>query len=176
MSPKLRWFLPLCAAALALDQASKQAVLRGLEYGERIEVIPGFFHLTHVVNPGGAWSFLADSPPAFRLPFFFGATVLGVLVVLHYVRRLGASERLSAAALGTILGGVLGNLWDRVAHGGVVDMLDFTLFGGYEWPTFNLADSFIVVGVAVLFLEVFLGGAEASGRAGAGAAASSERR
>ena len=155
MTAKLRWFLPCAALSLTLDQTSKLVVLHGLAYGAHFDVIDGFFRLTHARNPGGAWSFLASAPDVVRLPLFVGGTLLGLAAGLIFLRRLEAGARLAAAALGMIVGGALGNLADRLVHGAVIDLLDFTLWAGTTWPTFNLADVFIVVGVALLVLDLF---------------------
>ena len=127
-----------------------------LHYGERLQVFPGFFDLTHVRNPGGAFSFLAQAAPEYRMVFFIGTTIVAIGLLLLFYRRLEPDMRLSAIALGTILGGALGNLIDRLAYGEVIDFLEVHLTASYTWPTFNLADSFIVVGVGILMLEIFL--------------------
>jgi len=157
MSPKTRLFVPLAVAAFALDQLSKAWIIANFHYGEVEAVIPGVFDLTHVRNPGGAFSFFADGSFEQRMLFFVGTTIVAIVLLLVFYRRLEPDARLSASALGLILGGALGNLLDRLVHGEVIDFLDVHLWGGYTWPTFNLADSFIVVGVAILMLEIFIG-------------------
>jgi signal peptidase II len=157
MSPKLLWFIVTFAVAYPLDQLSKRWIVTSFYYGENFPVIPGFFDLTHVRNPGGAFSLLAGGSSDWRLPFFLAAGAVAISLLFVFYRRLPARARLSAAALGTILGGALGNLTDRVVYGEVIDWLDVHL-GTFTWPTFNFADSFIVVGVSVLILEVFLYG------------------
>jgi signal peptidase II len=154
MSPKLTWFLALFAVAYPADQLTKRWVVDAFYYGENLTVVPGFFDITHVRNPG---SVLAGANSDWRLPFFLGAGALAVLLLLLFYRRLPARARLSAASLGMILAGALGNLTDRVVYGEVIDWLDFHV-ASYTWPTFNIADSCIVVGVALLVLEVFLYG------------------
>lgn len=161
MTPKLRIFLALFAVTLLADQASKNLVVWYLPYADQVEVVRGFFYLTHVRNPGAAFSFLADRPAWFRQPFFIGVTGVAIVIIVSFYRRLAPGDRLSAFALGAILGGAVGNLLDRVFrderlfHGEVVDFLHFILWGGYSWPDFNLADTFIVSGVALLILELF---------------------
>ena len=157
MSLKLRWFLGTLLIAVPADQISKRLVTQSFYYGERLPVIPGFFDLTHVRNPGGAFSLLAGGPSDWRLPFFLSAGVIAISLLFIFYRRLPAKARVSAAALGMILGGALGNLTDRVVYGEVIDWLDLHV-ASYSWPTFNVADSCIVVGVCVLILEVFLYG------------------
>jgi len=156
MSPKLVWFLSTFLLAYPLDQLTKRWIVTSFYYGENLTIIPGLFDLTHVRNPGGAFSLLASSGPSeWRLAFFLvaGAVAIGLLFVFY--RRLPADTMLAAAALGTILGGALGNLTDRIVYGEVIDWIDFHV-ASYTWPTFNVADSCIVVGVCILILEVFL--------------------
>lgn len=155
MTPKLMWFLATFAIAYPLDQLTKRWIVSDFYYGENLTVVAGFFDITHVRNPGGAFSLFAQGVSDYRLVFFLGAGVVAVALLLLFFHRLPSDARLSAAALGGILGGALGNLTDRVVHGEVIDWLDFYL-GSYTWPTFNIADSCIVVGVCVLVLEVFL--------------------
>jgi signal peptidase II len=154
MTPKLRIFLTAMGTGLVLDQATKIWIDASLTYADRIPVIEGFFYITHVRNPGAAFSLFADGPAEFRLTFFIVATLLAIGVILSFFKRLAPGDRLSALALGLILGGAVGNLIDRVTRGEVVDFLHFRLWGGYSWPDFNLADSLIVVGVALLVLEL----------------------
>ena len=158
MAPKFVWFLIALAIALPLDQATKSWIVNNFHYGEQLAVIPGFFDLTHVRNPGGAFSFFADGPPQQRMVFFIGSTLVAIVLLIVFLVRHEPRERLAPFALGAILGGALGNLIDRLVYGEVIDFLNFHLLGGYTWPTFNIADSAIVVGVAVLMADVFLHG------------------
>ena len=155
MMPKTKVFLGAFGLALPLDQLSKLAVIRWLDFSDRVTVIDGFFYLTHVRNPGSAFGLFAGSPEPYRSVFFIGITAVAIVMILSFYRRLAPGDRLSALALGLVLGGAAGNLIDRVRLGEVVDFLHFRLWGGYTWPDFNLADSFIVVGVALLVLELF---------------------
>jgi signal peptidase II len=107
-----------------------------------------------VRNPGAAFGPFADGDPVHRLTFFIGVSIVAILIILSFFRQIAPGDRLSALALGLILGGAGGNLIDRVFRGEVVDFLHFRLWGGYSWPDFNLADSFIVVGVGMLVLEL----------------------
>lgn len=154
MTPKLRVGSIACTAALALDQATKWAVDSTLTYADRVPVIDGFFYLTHVRNTGAAFGLFAGGPSGIRLAFFIGVAILAIGIVFSFFRQLAPGDRLSALALGFILGGATGNLIDRILRGEVVDFLHFRLWGGYVWPDFNLADSFIVVGVGLLILEL----------------------
>jgi signal peptidase II len=155
MTAKLRVFLGATAAAILLDQATKQWVVHALTYADRIPIIPGFFSITYVRNPGAAFSLFASSPEPFRRVFFVAATVVAIALIVSFFRNLAPGDRLSALALGLILGGASGNLLDRLRVGEVVDFLHFRLWSGYAWPDFNIADSCIVVGVGLLILELF---------------------
>lgn len=154
MAAKTRFFLVTLVLALVLDQVSKYWIIGEFYYGERLSVIPGLFELTHVRNPGGAFSLFADGSLVGRMLFFVGMTLVAIVLLLVFFRRLDPEVRLTAASLGAILGGALGNLADRLVHREVIDFLDFHI-GSYYWPTFNFADSFIVVGVAILMIEMF---------------------
>lgn len=156
MTAKLRAFLTAAGIALPLDVASKEWVIRTLAFGERMPVIDGFFDLTHVRNPGAAFSMLAHTPDWFRVWFFPLMGIVALWLIVSFLRKLAPGDRLAACALGLILGGASGNLLDRLRHGGeVVDFLRVQLWRGYSWPDFNFADSFIVVGVALLIFELF---------------------
>ncbi len=166
MSPKLRWFLIPLLVSLCVDQITKHLVMTRFYYGESVSVIPGIFDLTYVRNPGGAFSLFASGPSEFRMMFFIGTTLVAIGLLFVFYRRLESDALWSAAALGTILGGAVGNLIDRIAYGEVVDFLDFYI-GSYAWPTFNVADSCIVVGVSVLIFDMFMEGREVETPAGA---------
>ncbi len=155
MAPKMMWFLATFAIVYPLDQLTKRWIVTHFYYGENLTVIAGLFDLTHVRNPGGAFSLFATGSSDYRLAFFLVAGAIAVALLIVFYRRLHSGALISAAALGGILGGALGNLTDRVVYGEVIDWLDFHV-GSYTWPTFNVADSCIVVGVCVLILEVFL--------------------
>ncbi len=154
MTPKTRIFAAAALISAFLDQASKFTVAAKLDYSDRISVIDGFFYLTHVRNPGAAFGLFADSSPAVRVTLFIGIAIVALAMIVSFQRRLAPGDRFSALALGLIMGGAVGNLVDRVFRGEVVDFLHFRLWGGYQWPDFNLADTFIVVGVAFLVIEL----------------------
>jgi len=165
MTPKLKLFLGALALSIPLDQLSKEWIVRSLTYADEIPVIQGFFHITHVRNPGAAFGILATSPEPVRLFFFFGVTLVAIALIFSFFRKLAPGDRFSALSLGLILGGAVGNLLDRIRHGEVVDFLHFRLWGGYTWPDFNLADSFIVVGVILLVIELLATEGESRGEA-----------
>ncbi len=133
-------WLALAALLSLVDQASKVAISSSLRLGEVREIAP-FFNLVLAHNRGAAFSFLADA----------GGCVAATATIVFLLGR-HSSERLFSAGLALILGGALGNLWDRVALGHVVDFLDFHAFGWHFWA-FNLADSAITVGAGLLILD-----------------------
>ena len=121
---------------------------------ESLSVIPGFFDLTYVRNPGAAFGFLAQASPALRSFFFSAVAVIAVFLILYFIIRHKEGTLLQTTALSLISGGALGNLLDRVRFGEVVDFLDFYV-GSYHWPAFNVADSAISVGACLLLYEIF---------------------
>lgn len=166
MTPKLRVFGLASALSFLADQASKIWVDTHLTFADRVPVIDGFFYITHVRNPGAAFSSFVSMEPRLRMAFFVTVAVVAIGIIFSFYRKLAPRDRLSALALGLILGGALGNLTDRLSRGEVVDFLRFHLWTGYSWPDFNFADSFIVVGVGLLVLELLAseGESRASGR------------
>jgi signal peptidase II len=148
----LRWFA-LATAVAALDQFTKHVVQQHLKYGDSVPVT-FFFDLVLVFNPGAAFSFLSDAPGWQR--WFFVAVALVACGVVSVLLLRHRGKVLFPAALGLILGGAVGNLVDRVMLGAVVDFLHFHA-GHYYWPAFNVADSAITVGAALLVLDSFTG-------------------
>jgi len=146
----LAWLLLALAIALA-DQGTKQLISEALAPGE-VRGVTGYFNLVLVFNRGAAFSLLADAAGWQRELFAVIALAASAIIVALLVRH--AAERLFCAGLALILGGALGNLWDRIVLGHVVDFLDFHAWG-HHWPAFNLADSTITVGAALLILDGF---------------------
>jgi signal peptidase II len=141
--------MPVLVVGLALDQVSKFLILLKLPLGGNISLIPGFLNLVHVRNKGAAFGLLADWSAEFAWLFFVMAAVL-VLVVLGYLLwQLPDDQWPSALGYGLILTGALGNLIDRIRFGEVVDFID-VYYGRYHWPAFNVADSMVCVGAAIL--------------------------
>jgi signal peptidase II len=146
----------VAAAVVVADRVTKWWVMAVIERGETIPVIPGFLSLVHVRNPGAAFGLLADSASPWReisLVTVSMAAVGGFAWMLHRMPRDAAVER---AATAGVIGGALGNLYDRVVYGEVVDFVD-AYVGSWHWPAFNVADSAISVGIALLILQSFRG-------------------
>ena len=140
------------AVILVLDQATKLYVDSHFELYESVPVISGWFHLTYIRNQGAAFGILSNS--ALRVPFFIAVAVVALLVILWYLRQLRADQTLGAFALALIFAGALGNLIDRVRLGEVIDFLD-VFWNHHHWPAFNVADSAICVGVALMVWEMW---------------------
>ncbi|HEU4440366.1 MAG TPA: signal peptidase II [Methylomirabilota bacterium] len=140
-------------AVLILDQVTKYWALHRLPPGIPRPVLDAFFSLTLVMNPGLAFGMLAGMPAGWR--WLVALLSIGALAILAMVglRMLSGGGRLTPFALGMIFGGAVGNLIDRARFGAVVDFLDF-YWRGYHWPAFNVADSAITVGVALLALQM----------------------
>lgn len=148
-----RFVLWLAAAAVlvGLDRLAKDLVVDALDYGVFVHVTP-FFNLCHVRNTGAAFSFLGEAG-GWQILAFAAAAVLVTLACLFFIWR-GARRTLFAASLTLVAGGALGNLWDRLVYGYVIDFLDFHAFG-WHWPAFNVADICICVGATLLVFDEF---------------------
>jgi signal peptidase II len=145
----VRTVILVAGLVIVADRVTKLLVMQWMQPGESIPIVPGFFSFTYVRNRGAAFGIFSDS--ALREPFLVFvavAAVLGLGWLLAHTAPSRAWERGAAAA---IIGGALGNLYDRLSYGSVVDFLDFYV-GRWHWPAFNVADSSITVGVAVLLL------------------------
>jgi signal peptidase II len=146
-----KWFA-VAAGVVAADRLTKILVLATFAPGES-RPVTGFFNLVLVFNKGAAFSFLAGAS-GWQTPFFAAVGVIAAVVIaVLLVRHPG--NGLFCAGLALILGGALGNLWDRLAWGQVADFLDFHA-AGWHWPAFNVADSAITVGAGLLIAESFL--------------------
>lgn len=149
----LRW-LWVSLAVLLFDQATKYLADSAMVLHEPIVLIPGLA-LTKAYNLGAAFSFLDDAS-GWQRWFFSGLALVVSSILLVWLRRLPAGEWRTALALALILGGAVGNLVDRVLYGHVIDFID-VYYRAWHWPTFNIADSAISVGAALLVLDALLG-------------------
>lgn len=152
LSTGLRW-LWLAVAVLAIDLGSKYLVLQHFMLGETLPLFPSL-NLHYARNYGAAFSFLADKEGWQR--WFFAGIAVGICVVLVVMMyREKASHKINNIAYALIIGGALGNLFDRLWHGFVVDMIDFYV-GNWHFATFNFADTAICIGAALIVLEGFI--------------------
>ena len=139
---------------MGADRLSKNAIVHRIRPGYDIPIIPGVFRLSHVLNTGAAFSLLEDLPPPTVRLGLIAFSVLAALVVFAMLWRTGRAFTLTSIALALILGGALGNLYDRIRFHHVVDFLAVRIYH-YNWPDFNVADSCIVIGACLLLLEIF---------------------
>jgi signal peptidase II len=145
----------IALTTMILDQIVKLYIQKSMRLHETIIVIPGFFHLTYIRNPGAAFGLLANQGNGFRF-VFFGVTSLAAVVLLGaLLYKTPPDQRMTPLAISLVLGGALGNLLDRIRFGEVVDFMDFFV-NGFHWPAFNLADSAITIGITILLINFFL--------------------
>ena len=147
----LRW-LWLTLLCLIIDQVSKQWVAGTFDYRETLSVLP-FFNLTYVHNPGAAFSFLADQG-GWQRWFFTAIAAIASIVFLVWMAKTPKQQRLLSISFALILSGAVGNLIDRVLFGYVIDFLDFH-WAGFHFAAFNIADSVIFIGAALMIFESF---------------------
>jgi signal peptidase II len=148
-------FYLIALTIVLLDQATKHLIVRTIRPGQGIQVVPGFFDIVFVLNPGAAFSFLATLPDSVRNPFFILISVAAVILIIVYRTRHLQQQALASLSLALILGGAVGNLIDRLRYGMVVDFLLVHVYQ-YHWPAFNVADSAISVGVSLMVLDLLL--------------------
>lgn len=151
MKNKYLWVSSIISILVVLDQLTKYLVESRIRLYEVITIIPGCFNLTHVRNKGAAFSLLADAPEMFRIVFFVSVTLVALVVIAMLIRK--THERLQVLAFSLIASGAVGNLIDRARYGEVVDFIQW-YYKSYYWPSFNVADSAITVGVVLLAIDM----------------------
>jgi signal peptidase II len=144
-------YVKLAAVAgviVLLDQITKASILHSLALHHSITVIPGFFNITHIHNPGGAFGLMANLSASMRSILFIIISSLAVGLIFYFYQKTPSTHRWLAMAFALIFGGAIGNLIDRFRFGTVVDFLDFYI-GTLHWPAFNIADSAITIGICI---------------------------
>jgi signal peptidase II len=145
----LKRHLLIAFSIVVLDRLTKWAIVKTIVLEDAVSIIPGFFRLTHLENTGAAFSLFADSTSPFKTALLVTFSLAALAVVAFLLWRSRNEFNITTLSLSLILGGAVGNLWDRLADGMVTDFLDFYL-GNHHWPPFNIADSAIVVGALLL--------------------------
>jgi signal peptidase II len=143
----------IVAIVVALDQLVKWLVDRAMELHDTRTVVEGFVRLTHVRNRGAAFGILSDADIPYQSVLFAAVSLLALAAIGVYAWRLPTGTPLPRVALALIMGGAVGNLLDRVRLGYVIDFVDVH-WGAHHWPAFNVADSAISIGVALLLLDI----------------------
>ncbi|MFO7556601.1 MAG: signal peptidase II [Desulfobacterales bacterium] len=136
-----------------LDQITKVIILKNISLHHSVTVIPRFFNITHIHNPGGAFGFMASQNSSVRNLLFLFLSSLAVCFVFYFYKNTPRTHPLLATGIALIFGGAIGNLIDRIRFGKVVDFLDFYI-GTYHWPAFNVADSAITVGIIIFIFHI----------------------
>ncbi len=136
-----------------LDLFTKALVLRYVPFNHSIPIIQGFFNITHIHNPGGAFGLMASLNPALRSIIFLFISSLAVGLIFYFYKKTPSNYPWLAAAFALIFGGAIGNLVDRVRFGVVIDFLDFYI-GNMHWPAFNVADSAISLGIGIFVFHL----------------------
>ncbi len=143
----------IAALVIVVDRLAKWLVASNIALHDSIPVIPGFFRLTHVQNRGAAFGLFDDSPTQWKITMLILFSVVAMVVVTVLLWKNSHALNATGVGLALVLGGAVGNLWDRLVDKHVVDFLDFHL-GAYHWPAFNVADSAIVIGALLLVSEI----------------------
>ena len=147
--------LAIAAAVVILDRITKRIIVNQLPNGQAHTVIPGIFRITDVHNTGAAFSMFAESAsPTTVRNILIAFSVIAAIVLIAMLWRAGRALTVSSVALALILGGAVGNLYDRVRFSYVIDFLAVRIYH-YNWPDFNVADSCIVIGACLLLIEIF---------------------
>lgn len=153
MNSRITLFLAIAASGIFADQLTKWYIDTGMRLYDSIPVVEEFFHITYVRNKGAAFSFLSHA--SWRIPFFISISVIASLVILAAYSKLRNDQRLAQVSLAMIFSGAIGNLIDRIRLGEVIDFLDVH-WHQHHWPAFNVADSLICVGVALMAVDMVL--------------------
>jgi signal peptidase II len=146
-------YLLIATIIVLLDRWTKHLVAQRISLYSHIQVIPGFFRLTHTENTGAAFSLFAESTAPWKTAMLIAFSVIALLVVSVLLWKNDHGNIATGVGLSLIMGGAVGNLWDRLARGRVIDFL-LVYVKQYQWPVFNLADSAIVAGAGLLILEI----------------------
>ncbi|MFO8084416.1 MAG: signal peptidase II [Desulfobacterales bacterium] len=140
--------LTIAGIVIIIDQISKLIIVGWLPLYETVLIIPGFFNITHIHNPGGAFGFLADQSAVWRHFVFLFISGIAIVLIIYFYHKTPDTHLLLSCGFALILGGAVGNMVDRIRLGVVIDFLDFYV-GNLHWPAFNVADSAISIGIAI---------------------------
>lgn len=151
--PMRKYYFLVALLVVVVDRATKWLVAQRITLHDSIPIIPGFFSLTHVQNRGAAFGLFDDSPTQWKIAVLILFSVVALVVVAALLWKNGHAMSATGMGLALVMGGAIGNLWDRLFAGRVVDFLLFYV-GSYHWPAFNVADTAIVCGAILLVAEI----------------------
>jgi signal peptidase II len=146
-------FILITLLVLVLDNLTKYFVSTAIDLNSSIEIIRGYARLTYVRNFGVAFGYFKDPGSAWKPYLLAGLAVVAVVVIIIYSCRMPLERVLLQVALAVTMGGILGNFTDRIMRGWVVDFIDLHIKDTFSWPTFNVADSAITIGIAILLID-----------------------
>jgi signal peptidase II len=155
MKKKYTFFIAIVPFFVVLDQITKYAIHNRFRLGESISIITNYFNLTYVRNTGAAFGFMAQAEPGFRVPFFLTVPLLALGVIAYMFKQLPDDDKKMSIALSLVVAGAIGNLLDRAILGFVIDFLDFHWRYQVHFPSFNVADTVICIGVGLMMLDLF---------------------
>ena len=153
MKRKYWVLLTVCTVILGLDQWTKALVQQKLPLYQRVEVIPGFFNLTHVRNPGGAFGIFGGAKGGIGSTLFVIVSLVAVGILIFLFAKVREHEKNLTFSYALILSGAIGNLVDRFRFGEVIDFLDYYI-SSFHWPAFNIADAAICAGIGLMAIEL----------------------
>ena len=149
----MKKYIYLIATILfVLDQLTKQLVINIIDIGSSIKIIPNFFYLTYINNDGAAWGILSGQTILLII-----IAIITILYINKLIKETNKINTRNVIAYGLVLGGILGNLIDRIIYGYVIDFLDFYIFG-YDFPVFNISDTAMVIGLLLIIYDILIGG------------------
>jgi signal peptidase II len=149
---KNRYYLIVCLIVI-LDHVTKWIAQVKLYPDQMVDIIPGYLRLSCVYNSGVAFGFFDEIQSVWKPYILAAMAIVAIAVIFLYGMRMPAERKLLQLALGITMGGILGNFIDRVFRGYVVDFIEFHIYESFHWPTFNVADSAITVGIAFLLID-----------------------
>jgi signal peptidase II len=170
MSPRIKTFIIVGAAVITVDHVVKWIVKSTMELNQTIEVIGNFFTLSYIINTGIAFGFFDGSRSRAKMPLLVAVSIIALAIIIYIFLSLPKRAKLAGPAMGLIFGGAIGNMIDRIVRGRVIDFLDVDFpdiavkpLGIYltRWPTFNVADSCVFVGIIMLLVIIIIEGGKA---------------
>ncbi|MCI0526797.1 MAG: signal peptidase II [Nitrospira sp.] len=153
--PRYLILISIALGIILLDQGTKFLIHRSMHLHESITIVEGFFAITYIRNPGAAFGFLANLSDHFRFYFFIIISIVALIFLGAFFFKTPREDFWTQLGISMVVGGAVGNLIDRLRLGEVIDFLDFFV-GSTHWPAFNVADSAISIGLALLILQLFL--------------------